>query len=161
MIAGISCNYRERLGWLEVLLGDSGTLVLVAWSLVCLNQRTFISKQSLHNTQHNFTAHPYFGSWRPLGVPSKILKVCQNLALFAMFRKSCVSVKLHKCNSVCYISVYVMWSSRMSRKSQILFLRYSQSWYFIMFLIVCSILLLFVSVEPIAQSLWGFHQIKA
>ena len=32
---------------------------------------------------------------------------------------------------------------------------------FFLFLIVYSILQLFVSLEPIAQSLWGCHQIKA
>ena len=32
---------------------------------------------------------------------------------------------------------------------------------FFCFLLFVSILQLFVSLEPIAQSLWGFHQIKA
>ena len=50
---------------------------------------------------------------------------------------------------------YVMWSSKLRRNSQILFLRYSQT-KLLLFLTVCSILQLFVSLEPIALSLWGF-----
>ena len=45
----------------------------------------------------------------------------------------------------------------MSRKNTVFKIQPNKSRQFLLLLIVCSILQLFVSLEPIAQSLWGFH----
>ena len=54
----------------------------------------------------------------------------------------------------------VMWSSKMSRNSQILFLRYSQTKPIFSFVSYClfNSSTVCISLEPIAQLLWGFHQ---